>query len=156
MLNSVRGEVQLTVGKRTFILCLSLGALAEIETELKIDNLQALDKVFAQPKARDLAILATALIHGGASDETDDREAQKKMTLEDVMALPVNMKVMMETVKAAFTSMNDEDDEDKKKSSQEIAPQNSMEVVDEMGAGGDADVSEDVLEDVAEGMVTGP
>lgn len=63
--NGVRGEVitRLAGGERR--LCLTLGALAEMETALDCDGLTALSDRMRSLSARDLTIVLAALLRGG-------------------------------------------------------------------------------------------
>lgn len=103
MTNAVRGEVKLTVpGKGEFNLCLSLGALAEIETELGIDDISQIGTKLQKPKSTDVARLVTAMVHGGGHED---------VTLEDVMKWPVSLANLMGKVKLAMKATDVEVDE---------------------------------------------
>lgn len=68
MANRIRGEVPLVLGGRRYTLCLTLGALAELEAALEVDDLAGLAARFAggRVSARDLiALLGVALRGGG-------------------------------------------------------------------------------------------
>ncbi|MBK3402447.1 gene transfer agent family protein [Methylorubrum populi] len=68
MANRRRGEVPLTLGQERYTLCLTLGALAELEDALKADDLAGLVERFAGGRlaARDvIALLGAALRCGG-------------------------------------------------------------------------------------------
>jgi hypothetical protein len=68
MPNRRRGEVALDLGSRRFTLCLTLGALAELEDAFGVADLGALSERFASGRlsSRDLlAVLACALRGGG-------------------------------------------------------------------------------------------
>ena len=68
MVNRRRGEVAATFGGVPYTLCLTLGALAELEDGLGAEDLAALGERFARgrPRARDLvAVLAAGLRGGG-------------------------------------------------------------------------------------------
>ena len=53
-------------------LCLTLGALAEIETALGVEGLGALAERMRKLSARDLAVVLAALLRGGGERELAD------------------------------------------------------------------------------------
>jgi hypothetical protein len=61
MVNKARGEAALEAGGRQYRLLLTLGALAEIEDGLGLDDLSGVAVRLRQVKAADLAIVAAAL-----------------------------------------------------------------------------------------------
>ena len=63
--NGARGEVALQVGGREVTLCLTLGALAEIETALGCKTMAELDARMRALSAADLQIVLVALLRGG-------------------------------------------------------------------------------------------
>lgn len=65
MVNAIRGETALQAGTQTFCLLLTLGALAEIEDALGLDDLSQISNRLKSPRAADLAIVAAALLRGG-------------------------------------------------------------------------------------------
>lgn len=69
--NAVRGETTLIVDGTPRRLCLTLGALAEIETALGVAGPALADRL-RNASARDLAAVLAALMRGGgeAADET--------------------------------------------------------------------------------------
>jgi hypothetical protein len=75
MPNRRRGEVALDLGGRRYTLCLTLGALAELEDAFQVADLAALGERFAGGRLRSrdlLALLAIGLRGGGHA--LDDRE----------------------------------------------------------------------------------
>jgi hypothetical protein len=82
MPNSRRGEVGLTLGGTRYTLCLTLGALAELESALAVPDLVALGERFATGRiaSRDLLLLLTVGLRGGGHDLAD----------EEVAALPLH------------------------------------------------------------------
>jgi heme oxygenase len=94
MINAARGEVQLRLQGRDYRLCLTLGALAEIEHALGLDDLTALDARLARPSARDLVRILTALLRGGGEDM---REAE-------VERLPLDARAMADAIGRAFAA----------------------------------------------------
>ena len=67
-INKARGEAALLAGGRQYRLLLTLGALAEIEDGLGLDDLSGVGARLARPRAADLAIVAAALLRGGGHD----------------------------------------------------------------------------------------
>lgn len=65
MANGVRGEVALECGGRRLVLCLTLGALAEIETALGGDAAQRMKRL----SAADLIEILRALLKGGGETQ---------------------------------------------------------------------------------------
>ena len=78
--NGRRGEVLAMLGGAERRLCLTLGALAELETAFGADSVDALAARLARPSARDLLLVLEALLRGGGDgggppDRVDFREA---------------------------------------------------------------------------------
>ena len=73
MANRIRGEVPLTLGGRRYTLCLTLGALAELEAALQAGDLAGLAARFAggRVSARDLIALLGVALRGGGHDLDD-------------------------------------------------------------------------------------
>ena len=80
MANPRRGEVAVTLAGRPYTLCLTLGALAELEDAFGVGDLAALGQRFASGRlaSRDLAKLLGAGLRGGGHPLAD----------EEVRALP--------------------------------------------------------------------
>lgn len=78
-----RGEVAVTLGGQPYRLCLTLGALAEMESGLGVSGLQALHDRLLQLSARDVALVLAALMRGGGHDVTGDDVAGLAMTLTE-------------------------------------------------------------------------
>ncbi|MFN7055843.1 GTA-gp10 family protein [Hyphomonas sp.] len=64
-MNSVRGETDLMVAGQTRRLCLTLGALAEIEAALGCRTISELETRLRRMSAADLVIVVAALLRGG-------------------------------------------------------------------------------------------
>lgn len=81
MANRHRGEIHATFGDRSFTLCLTLGALAELEDAFGVADLPALGERFATGRlsARDLMRILGAGLRGAGNTLSD----------EDVAALPL-------------------------------------------------------------------
>lgn len=84
MVNPFRGEVALSIGGRSYRLCLTLGALAEIETALGIEALCELEPRFERLSAGDLLAILGALMRGGGEPLTDEEVALLPLSLGEV------------------------------------------------------------------------
>jgi len=73
--NGARGEVVAVLAGAERRLCLTLGALAEIETGLGLEGLSGLAERMRALSARDLTVVLAALLRGGGeralADELD-------------------------------------------------------------------------------------
>lgn len=78
MANIHRGEIAAEIGGEERVLCLTLGALAELEARLGAGDLVGLGERFAGGKvsARDLMAILGAGLRGGGNAITDDQLAQ--------------------------------------------------------------------------------
>jgi hypothetical protein len=78
MANIHRGEIAAEIGGETRVLCLTLGALAELEARLGAGDLAGLAERFAGGKvsARDLTAIIGAGLRGGGNAISDDDLAQ--------------------------------------------------------------------------------
>lgn len=92
MVNRARGEAALAAGGRQYRLLLTLGALAEIEDGLGLDDLSGVGARMKQPRAADLAIVAAALLRGGGHD----------LCPADVLKLECDLGALMAAVAEAF------------------------------------------------------
>lgn len=75
-MNGARGEVSALLAGSERRLCLTLGALAEIETALKIDGLAALADRMRSLSGVDLLVVLGALLRGGGEAELARELAQ--------------------------------------------------------------------------------
>ena len=66
--NGVRGEVAVVLAGAERRLCLTLGALAEIETGLGLCGLEGLGERMRALSAGDLVVVLEALLRGGGED----------------------------------------------------------------------------------------
>ena len=69
--NAHRGEVVRTLGGVERRLCLTLGALAELETAFGLDGWEALSARLRRLSARDMAAVLAALLRGGGEGAVD-------------------------------------------------------------------------------------
>lgn len=74
-MNPARGEVSVTLAGAPRRLCLTLGALAEIEGALEVEGFEALAARLRRLSARDLTAVLAALLRGGGEDELAARLA---------------------------------------------------------------------------------
>ena len=79
--NARRGEVAATIDGRERVLCLTLGALAELESAFAVDDLSALAERFSTGRlsARDLTRILAAGLRGGGEAVSDEDVAAMKM-----------------------------------------------------------------------------
>jgi hypothetical protein len=78
MPNIQRGEIAAVIGGEERVLCLTLGALAELEARLGAGDLMGLSERFAAGRvsARDLLAILGAGLRGGGNPLTDDELAR--------------------------------------------------------------------------------
>lgn len=69
--NGARGEVVATLAGRPRRLCLTLGALAELETAFGAPDWRTLAERLGTLSAADLAIVLAALLRGGGETDVD-------------------------------------------------------------------------------------
>ena len=81
MANARRGEINAEFGGRTLSLCLTLGALAELEQSFGAEDIVALIKRLESGHlaARDLIRIIGAGVRGGGTDLSDDEVAGLKL-----------------------------------------------------------------------------
>lgn len=77
MANRHRGEVDICLDGKIYPLCLTLGALAELEDRLMLDNIGELAGRFAGGKvrSRDLMIILGTALRAGGADISDEAAA---------------------------------------------------------------------------------
>lgn len=82
MPNPQRGEIEAQIGGETLTLCLTLGALAELEARLQANDLNGLIERFSEGRisARDLTAILGAGLRGAGHAVTDDDLA--RLTIE--------------------------------------------------------------------------
>lgn len=95
MVNRARGEVPFDWAGRRFRLCLTLGALAEIEAGLGAESLEALEARLARPRVRDLAVILAALLRGGGA------EIEEGALLAEPLDIPAASRAIAATFRAA-------------------------------------------------------
>ena len=67
-MNGIRGEVVVELAGTERRLCLTLGALAEIETGLGVEGIGGLAERMRGLSARDLTVVLAALLRGGGEE----------------------------------------------------------------------------------------
>lgn len=93
-MNGVRGEVTAVVAGAERTLCLTLGALAEIETGLGVAGMAALAERMRSLSARDLMVVLAALLRGGGETALADGLA----------SAPIDAREAAEAVAKAFAA----------------------------------------------------
>ncbi|WP_338576437.1 GTA-gp10 family protein [Brevundimonas olei] len=94
MVNGVRGEVVAGLAGAERKLCLTLGALAEIETGLGVAGMAALAERMKALSAGDLMVVLAALLRGGGEGALADELARA----------PVDPREAAEAVAKAFAA----------------------------------------------------
>ncbi len=69
--NGARGEVEMVLAGRPRRLCLTLGALAELETAFAADGWEDLARRLRGLSAKDLTVVLAALLRGGGDEPGD-------------------------------------------------------------------------------------
>lgn len=83
---------------RSRTLCLTLGALAELEGAFGVDGLPALAERLRRLSAGDLLLVLAALLRGGGETEA----------AEGLASAPVNLREAVEAIAAAFRAASGE------------------------------------------------
>lgn len=96
--NRARGEVLLEVDGRNVRLCLTLGALAELEAAFDVASLSELGERLAHLTASDLVLVLSALTAGGG----------EAMSLADLAAAHIEPRAAAAAVAEAFHIAFDE------------------------------------------------
>ena len=92
--NPARGEVVRPIGGAPRKLCLTLGALAELEAAFDLDGWEALAERLRRLSARDLTLVLAALLRGGGEGEAAEALPQTA----------VDFREAAEAVAAAFAA----------------------------------------------------
>lgn len=93
MANHARGEAELQAGGKAYRLCLTLGALAEIEDGLALNDLSEIETRLKHLRAADLAIVLAALLRGGGHD----------ISPVEALRLPADLPAIVKAITAAFS-----------------------------------------------------
>ena len=90
-----RGETCLTINGQPHRLCLTLGALAQIETTLGAANLSALQDRLKDPSLKDILLILHALLGGGGAALTLDMLKSSDIDIaEAIRAIAAAFKVL--------------------------------------------------------------
>lgn len=81
--NGARGEVEVVLGGERRRVCLTLGALAEIETGLGVAGLAAVAERMRALSACDLLIVLAALLRAGGEGQAADRLSESMIDLRE-------------------------------------------------------------------------
>jgi hypothetical protein len=92
--NGRRGEAFAMLAGAERRLCLTLGALAEMETGLGCDGLASIAERMRSLSARDLSLVLAALLRGGGED----------ISTEDLAGMAVDPRDAAEAVARAFSA----------------------------------------------------
>ncbi|MBY0562883.1 MAG: gene transfer agent family protein [Hyphomonadaceae bacterium] len=96
--NKARGEVVLRIGERDARLCVTLGALAELEGAFDVGSLAELADRMTSLTASDLILVISALTIGGGN----------AMSSAELAAAPIDPKAAADAVARAFQAAFDE------------------------------------------------
>ena len=92
--NGARGEVVAPLAGAERRLCLTLGALAEMETGLGCEGLVSIAERMRFLSARDLTVVLAALLRGGG----------ESVLAEDLAGMAIDPREAAEAVASAFTA----------------------------------------------------
>lgn len=81
MANAQRGEVEIAIEGRPYTLCLTLGALAEIEDALGVESSDKLGDRLKGIRMRDMIAILGALLRGGGHELSDADVARMQIDL---------------------------------------------------------------------------
>lgn len=81
MANTYRGEIEVELDNQTYTLCLTLGALAELETAFGTEDLLSVIERFqtGKIKTHDIIVILTAGLNGGGADFSKEKVAKMKI-----------------------------------------------------------------------------
>lgn len=107
MTNPQRGEVTIKgPGDKDYNLCLTLGAVAQIETELGLESLADIDQVMGKPSMNHLLVILIALLNGGG---------HRDISKDDMIDWNVSFKEVLRKIQDAFKASGYTDDSDEEK-----------------------------------------
>ena len=95
MTNTARGETSFLAEGEKFVMRLTLGALAEIESGLNLTNLAGIADRLKQLSSSDIAIVAAALLRGGGHD----------VAANDVLKIPADIGTILGAVTDALSTL---------------------------------------------------
>lgn len=65
--NAARGEASVSINGQTYLVALTLAAMAQIEDGLAIESLDEIEQALAKPSSTKLAVVLAALLAGGGN-----------------------------------------------------------------------------------------
>ncbi|MGV6800757.1 MAG: gene transfer agent family protein [bacterium] len=86
MTKTERGDVSLDIDGQTLNLRLTLGALAEIEEALRVDDLTSLVQRLSNPSTNDILVIVSILARAGGTPLPLDLLRNKKINLKQVLS----------------------------------------------------------------------
>ncbi|MBL4617066.1 MAG: gene transfer agent family protein [Robiginitomaculum sp.] len=92
MTNHIRGETELLINGKVHILCLTLGALAEIEAGLDLGDSSQLSERLKKITAKDVLVLLAALLAGGGNP----------VSIQQLRISPLDPEVVAKAIADAF------------------------------------------------------
>ncbi len=96
MTNTARGEASFLANGEKYVMRLTLGALAEIESGLGLTSLAGIAERLKQLSSSDIALIAAALLRGGGHD----------IAANDVMRLPADVGTIVGAVADALSTLS--------------------------------------------------
>lgn len=88
--NKNRGEVIIYLDNKPYRLCLTLGALAKIESVFAIDDFSQIENKFQNLEANDLILLISILLEGGQNPVEIEFLKNAKVNLHEITKAIVN------------------------------------------------------------------
>jgi hypothetical protein len=98
MTNPLRGETSFLAAGEKFVMRLTLGALAEIESAFNVASLSDLAARLKSFATSDIATVAAALLRAGGHE----------VTANDVLKLPVDLATIVQAIADVFALVNRE------------------------------------------------
>lgn len=108
MNNPQRGEVTIDGPGGELKLCLTLGAIAQLEEGLGIDSLTEIEGVLKKASMKHMILIVKALCAGGGNPLTDEQMMTWQVDLQSIMG-----KIQECFVAAGFNDPDEEDKDDK-------------------------------------------
>ena len=96
MTNPARGEASFLAAGETYVMKLTLGALAEIEAAFNVASLSDLAARLKAFAASDIATVAAALLRAGGHD----------VTASDVLKIPADLSVIVAAIADVFATVS--------------------------------------------------
>lgn len=108
MNNKQRGEITIEGPEGELKLCLTLGAIAQLEDGLGIDSLTEIESVLKKASMKHMILIVKALCAGGGNPLTDEQMMTWQVDLQSIMG-----KVQECFIAAGFNDPDEEDKDDK-------------------------------------------